>query len=56
MEERGDSELKLAGVWVGGGGVLEVWGGELVRERGDWDAGVSLVLKRMRGGEPGLFP
>ena len=56
MEERGDGELKLAGVRAGGGGVLEVRGGGLVRERGDWDAGVPLVLKRTRGREPGLFP
>ena len=56
MEERGDGELKLASVRAGGGGVLEVWGGELVRERGDWDAGVPLVLKRTRGREPRLFP
>ena len=55
MEERGDGELKLAGVRVGGGGVLEVRGGELAREQGDWDAGVSLVRKRTRGGQPGLF-
>ena len=55
MEERGDGELKLVGVRAGGGGVLEVRGGELARERGDWDAGVLLVLKRTRGGEPGLF-
>jgi len=32
VEERGDGELELAGVRVGGGGVLGVWGGELVRE------------------------
>ena len=32
MEERGDGELELAGVRVGGGGVLEVWGGEVARE------------------------
>ena len=35
VEKRGDSELELAGVRVGGGGVLGVWGGELARERGD---------------------
>ena len=32
VEERGNGELKLAGVRAGGGGVLEVRGGELVRE------------------------
>jgi hypothetical protein len=48
VEERGDGELKRAGVRSGGGGVLEVRGGELVRERWYWDAGVSLVMKRMR--------
>ena len=56
MEERGDGELELAAVRAGGGGVLGVWGGELAREREDWNAGVSLVLKRVREGEPGLFP
>ena len=35
MEERGNGELELAGVRAGGGGVLEVWGGELARERGE---------------------
>ena len=56
MEERGDGELKLAGVRAGGGGILEVWGRELVSERGNWDVGVSLVLKRARERVPGLFP
>ena len=56
MEKRGDGELELAGVRVGGGGVLGVWGGELVRERGYWNAGVPLVLTRTREVEPGLFP
>ena len=56
MEMRGDGELELAGVLVGGGGVLGVWGGELARERGDWNVVVSLVLKRAREEEPGLFP
>ena len=32
VEEQGDGELKLAGVRVGGGGVLVVWGGEMVSE------------------------
>ena len=32
VEKRGDGELELAGVRVGGGGVLEVWGGEVARE------------------------
>ena len=32
VEERGDGELKLAGVRVGGGGVLEIWSGEVARE------------------------
>ena len=32
LVERGDGELKLAGVRAGGGSVLEVWGGELARE------------------------
>ena len=32
VEEWGNGELKLAGVRAGGGGVLEVRGGELVRE------------------------
>ena len=32
VEEWGNGELELAGVWVGGGGVLGVWGGELARE------------------------
>ena len=35
VEERGHGELKLSGVRAGSGGVLEVWGGELARERGD---------------------
>ena len=52
----GNGELKLAGVRVGGGGVLGVWGGELARERGDWNAGVLLVLKRTREGETGALP
>ena len=56
MEDRGDGELKLAAIRAGGGGVLEVRGGALARERGDWDAGVPLVLKCTRGWEPGLFP
>ena len=30
VEKRG--ELELAGVRMGGGGVLEVWGGEVARE------------------------
>ena len=34
VEEQGDGELELAGIWVGGGGVLGVWGRELARERG----------------------
>ena len=32
------------------------WGGELARERGDWIAGVLLVLKCMREGETGALP
>ena len=32
VEEQGDGELELAGVRVGGGGVLGVWGGEVARE------------------------
>ena len=56
MEERDTGELELAGVRVDGGGVLGFWGGELARERGDWNAGVLLVLKRMREGETELFP
>ena len=56
VEERVDGELKLAGVRAGSGGVLEVRGGELARELGDWDVGVPLVLKHTRVGEPGLFP
>ena len=56
MEDRGDGELKLAAIRAGGGGVLEVRGGELARELGDWDVGVPLVLKHTRVGEPGLFP
>jgi hypothetical protein len=56
VEEWGDGELELAGVLVGGGSVLGVWGLELVRERGDWNAGVLLVLKRMRNGETGALP
>jgi len=32
MEEWGDGELKLAGIRAGGGGVLEVRGGELATE------------------------
>ena len=55
VEEQGDGELELASVREGGGGVLGVWGGELARERGDWNAGVLLVLKRTREGELGLF-
>ena len=39
VEERGDGELELAGIRAGGGGVLGVWGWELVRERGERDAG-----------------
>ena len=34
MEERDDGELKVAGVRVGGSGVLEVRGGALARELG----------------------
>ena len=56
MEERGDGELELACVLVGGGGVLGVWGGELAREQGDWNAGVPLVLKCAIEGKSGLFP
>ena len=56
MEERGDGELELAGVRAGGGGDLGVWGGELARERGDWNAGVLLVLKHLREGETGALP
>ena len=41
---------------MGGSGVLGVWGGELARERGDWNAGVPLLLKRAREGKLGLFP
>ena len=37
------------------GSVLGFWGRGLVRERGDWVAGLPLVLKRVRDGEPGLF-
>ena len=36
--------------------VAAFWGRELVRERGDWVAGLPQVLKRARDGEPGLFP
>ena len=32
VEERGDGELELAGVRAGGGGVLEIWSGEVARE------------------------
>ena len=32
LEWRGDGELELAGVWVDGGGVLGVRGGELENE------------------------
>ena len=56
LEWRVDGELELAGVRVAGGGVLGFWGRELVRERGDWVAGLPQVLKRARDGEPGLFP
>ena len=56
LEWRVNGELELTGVRVAGGGVLGFWGGELVRERGDWVAGLPLVLKRARDGEPGLFP
>ena len=56
MEERGDGELELTGVPAGGGGVLEIWSGEVAREGWDWNAGNPLVLKRMREGKPGLFP
>ena len=56
VEERGDGELELVGVRVAGGGVLGFWGRELVRERGDWVAGLPLVLKCARDGEAGLFP
>ena len=31
-EDWGDGELELAGVRVGGGGVLGVWGGEMASE------------------------
>ena len=31
-EERGDGELELAGVRVGSGGALGVWGGEMASE------------------------
>ena len=43
-------------VRAGGGGVLEIWSGEVAREGGDWNAGVLLVLRRAREVEPGLFP
>ena len=56
MEKRGDGELELAGVRVGGGGVLGVWGRELARERGDWNAGVPLVLKHAREWVTGALP
>ena len=56
MEKRGDGELELAGVRVGSSSVLGVWGGELARKRGERDVALPLVLKRMREGEPGLFP
>ena len=32
LERWGDGELELAGVRLGGGGVLGVWGGELATE------------------------
>ena len=32
VEKRGDGELELAGVRVGGGSVLEIWSGEVARE------------------------
>ena len=32
VEERGDGELELTGVPAGGGGVLEIWSGEVARE------------------------
>jgi len=56
LERRVDGELELAGVRVAGGGVLGFWGRELVRERGDWVAGLPMVQKHARDGEPGLFP
>ena len=56
MEERGDGELELAGVRADGGGVLGVRGGELAREREEYIAGCTLVLRRMRDGELGLSP
>ena len=39
VEERGDGELEFVGVRVAGGGVLVFWGRELVRKRGERDAG-----------------
>ena len=56
MEERGDGELKLAGVRAGGGGVLEVWGRGLARERGDWDAGGSPGAKAHERRGAGALP
>ena len=32
------------------------WGGELARERGNWNAGILLVLKRTREGETWALP
>ena len=56
VEEWGDSELKLASVRAGGGGVLEVRGGALARERGDWDAGGSPGAKAHERRGAGALP
>ena len=56
LEERGDSELELAGMRADGGGVLGVRGGELAREREECVAGMLLLLWHLRDGEAGLFP
>ena len=56
LEWQADGELELTGVRVDGGGVLGVRGGELGREREEYIAGCTLVLRRARDGELGLSP
>ena len=56
MEERGDSELELAGVRAGGGGVLEIWSGEVAREGRDWNVGGSPGAEAHERREAGALP
>ena len=51
LEVRGDCELELTGIWVVGGDVLGVLGRERVRQGGESETGLLLVLRRVRVGE-----